>query len=215
MKKTAMLFTAAIATAAALTVSPNRLERTTRSAKCSGAATASLRRPCTAFRSQVQSNACERIRERMAQPGALGKGTTAYDVSCSFGEPGAVGFDGSRLANGTLGFTFSVPGNALDFRTKTPLGHWADPRFHVTYDLGLVTHLSAVPAVPPLAVDDAVATAANVKVHGGNLSGTLASAFISPAVNESVDLKSAFSEALAAYWPRPGAPAAGPAPSAR
>ncbi len=151
---------------------------------------------------QIESGACARIKARIEQPDALGKGTTAYDTTCTFGGSGTVAFDGSRFTSGALGLSYAVPGNTLDFRTKTPFGRWADPRFHVTYDLGITTHVSTAPAVPPLAVNDAVATASNVKVHGGNLTGSMASLFITPAVNESVDLKSAFSDALAAYWPR-------------
>ncbi len=150
---------------------------------------------------QLQQDGCTRLKARIEAPDALGKGVSAYDTTCTFGGLGTVGVDGSKLLRGTLGLTYAVPDNAVDFRTHTPLGRWADPRFHVTYDLHLVTHLSAVAGVPPLAVDDAVATASNVKVHGGNVTGSLAALFINPAMNESVDLRSAFSDALASNWP--------------
>ncbi len=151
---------------------------------------------------RMQSGVCDKIRARIEQPNAIAKGTTAYDTTCAFGNPGPLALDNSRFGSGILGFTYSIPGNALDFKTKTPLGTWADPKFHVTYDLVIVSHLSANFGMPPLSVNDAVANVDNVKVHGGNLTGSMASLFISPSVNESIDLKQALGDAIAAQWPK-------------
>jgi hypothetical protein len=46
-------------------------------------------------------------------------------------------------------------------------------------------------------VVDATATAHNLHVHGGNLTGSFAALFINPGLNESVDLKAAVDQSLA------------------
>jgi hypothetical protein len=146
---------------------------------------------------RMQSAACEKIRVRLEQPGALAPGTTAYGTSCTFGGPGSVSLDTSHLASGMLGMHYAVDGNALDFRTKSPLGRWFDPKFHVTYDLTLDAHGgSSWNALVPHVVD-ATATAHNLHVHGGNLTGSFAALFINPGLNESVDLKAAVDQSLA------------------
>ena len=146
---------------------------------------------------RMQTAACEKIRARLEQPGALARGTTAYGTSCTFGGPGSVSLDTSRLASGMLGMHYAVDGNALDFRTTSPLGHWFDPKFHVTYDLTLDAHGGSSWNAPVPHVVDATATAHNLHVHGGNLTGSFAALFINPGLNESVDLKAAFDQSLA------------------
>ncbi len=146
---------------------------------------------------RMQNAACDKIRARLEQPGALAPGTTAYGTTCTFGGPGRVSIDTSNLANGVLGMHYAVAGNALDFRTKSPFGHWFDPKFHVTYDLALDAYGGASWSAPVPHVVEATASAHNLHVHGGNLTGSFARLFINPSLNQSVDLKAAFDQSLA------------------
>jgi hypothetical protein len=146
---------------------------------------------------RMQSAACDKIRARLEQPGALAPGTTAYGTTCTFGGPGSVSLDTSHLAGGLLGMHYAVDGNALDFRTKSPLGHWFDPKFHVTYDLTLDAHGGSSWTAPVPHVVDATASAHNLHVHGGNVTGSFAALFINPGLNQSVDLKAAIDQSLA------------------
>jgi hypothetical protein len=169
----------------------------------SGGVSQAINRALDQAWTSVQTTACGKIKSRLEQPNALQPGLTAYDVSCAFGPPGAFTLDNALFSKGVAGVAFAVPRNSLEFRTHSKgMPGFFDPKFHVGYDLDIVSHLSASLGVPPIVVDDAVANATNVKVRGGNVAGTIASAFISRTIDQSIDLKQAFSDALAQNWRR-------------
>ncbi len=113
---------------------------------------------------------CSAIKDQIGKPGAVMKGQTLYDITCSMASSDKTTLRiKDELANGDVQLEYYVPGNYLEFTSTQPTvaGKWADPRFSVTYDLDLVAKL-VVNGPPGLTADSATVYVrnSNIDSHG-------------------------------------------------
>lgn len=111
--------------------------------------------------------------ESTIQQNAQGQGVNAYNISESFASQGAYSatLDTSQ-GDPTLTVRFDLGGNTLDFTTTTDtiFGSWADPTFHVVFDMTIDVNLTLPSTISPSTTVTASATSSigSVTVSSNN-----------------------------------------------
>jgi len=115
----------------------------------------------------ARSPICAKLTQALGKPNLAGTGYTLYNIDCTMGSTGTLKI--LSAYNGLVVGQFDVPGNDFEATStqNTVFGSSLDPRFDVTYDLGLTVSFTLI----PLNVQTASLTVSNATINTKNLAG--------------------------------------------